>query len=429
MGRETRGSRRGPLRPKPVEKIELNEQHAGRRLALSIALLVFGVGLAVFALVRFLSPDRGWNTIEPNGSAGVTCGEEFVFLYPIGESGHGVWQERREITEAYTALCLTAYRSFHNEEEFAGMANLCTLNRHPNETFTVEKALYDALETMERSGSRALYLGPVYNRYDDLFFCTDDAQLVDFDPRLSEEVRLEYEALAALARDEEAVKVELLGENQVRLHVSQAYLAFAQEEGVDDFIDFSWMKNAFIIDYLAQGLMEQGYCRGAISSYDGFVRNLDSTGTGYALQLYDRQGKTVYPAAVMEYRGPMSIVTLRDYPMNDLDRRRFYELAHGEIRSMYLDIADGMCRSALPNLVCYSGEAGCGEILAKMLPVYIADQFDREALGALEKEGIQSITFREGEIFCSDQAVALGQLYDKDGVTYRLPEEPGGKDK
>lgn len=406
-----------------MEKIELNEEHAGRRLALSIALLVFGVGLAVFALVRFLSPDRGWNTIEPNTSAGVTCGEEFVFLYPLGKSGQNVWQERRELTEAYTALCRTAYCSFHNEEEFEGMANLCTLNRHPNEIFTVEKALYDALETMERSGSRALYLGPVYNRYDDLFSCIDDAQLVDFDPRMSKEVRLEYEALAALARDEAAVQVELLGENRVRLRVSEAYLAFAKEEGIDDFIDFSWMKNAFIADYLAQGLMEQGYCRGAVSSYDGFVRNLDTTGTGYALQLYDRQGKTVYPAAVMEYRGPMGIVTLRDYPMNDLDKRRFYELAHGEIRTMYLDAADGMCRSALPNLVCFSKEAGCGEMLAKMLPVYIADRFDPEALSALEKEGIQSITFREGEISCSDPSVVLRQLYDKDGVVYTLPEE------
>lgn len=422
MARESRGRRREPIRPKPVEKIELNEEHTGRRLAIAVVLLVFGVGLAVFSLVRFLSPDRGWTTVEPNTTAGVTCGEEFVFLYPMGESGQNAWKERRELTAAYTALCQNAYRCFHNEEEFDGPANICTLNRHPNETLTVDKALYDALTVMEQSGSRALYMGPIYNRYDDLFSCTDDSQLVDFDPRLSEEVRLEYQTIAAYARDEQAVKVELLGDNQVCLRVSQEYLAFAAEEGIDDFIDFSWMKNAFIADYLAEGLRSKGYCRGAVSSYDGFTRNLDESDSGFALQLYDRQGKTVYPAAVMEYQGPMSIITLRDYPMNDLDKRRFYELSHGEIRNMYLDISDGYCRSALPNLVCYSKEKGCGELLAAMLPVYIADRFDPEALRALEQQGVKSITFQNGAIFRSDPSLVLSQFYDKDGVTYTLAE-------
>ena len=34
----------------------------------------------------------------------------------------------------------------------------------------------------ERSGNRALYLGPVYDRYSGLFSCEDDSLLADFDP-------------------------------------------------------------------------------------------------------------------------------------------------------------------------------------------------------------------------------------------------------
>ena len=64
----------------------------------------------------------------------------------------------------------------------------------------------------------------------------------------------------------QCARVELLGEGRIRLFVSREYLEFARREGVECFIDFEWMRNAFIIDYLARELAAQGYTSGVLLS-------------------------------------------------------------------------------------------------------------------------------------------------------------------
>lgn len=402
-------------RPRPVERVELNEEHMGRRLALALALLVFGAGLLVYAFMQLLAPQTGWMTIEANSSAGASCAGEFALLYcPAGTA------ERKAVTTRYTSLCRSAYEQFHSREGFEGVNNVYAVNRHPNEPLELDPGLYAALSAVAESGSRLLYLGPVYARYEDLFFCGDDSQLADFDPRLSEDVAREYAEILAYANDPGAVRLELLGENRVRLAVSEDYLAYAAREGIEDFIDFSWTRNAFIADYVADGLAALGYTRGALTSYDGFVRNLDGGGTEYSLQLYDLWDGVVYPAAVLRYEGPRSIVTLRDYPINDLDLGRFYETRSGEIRTPYLDPADALCKSAVHNLVCYAGDRGCGEILLAMAPAYIAGGFREEWPDRLAGEGISSILCREGAVRCTDPEAVLDQFYDRNGARYAL---------
>lgn len=414
MGRTARDKRDRP-HPPPVKHIELNDEHAGRRLIIAAALLVFGAAMLAYAFMQLMSPEDGWMEIEASSSAGTSCAGEFTFLYyPDGTA------ERKAVSTLYTQLCRSAYELFHCEEEFEGVSNICTINRHPNEIVEVDPGLYEAFETVERSGSRLLYLGPVYGRYDDLFFCVDDSQAVDFDPRLSADVAREYREVAAFAGDPEAVRVELLGGNRVRLAVSEEYLAYAEQEEIEDFIRFSWTANAFITDYIAQGLMAQGFTRGVLTSYDGFIRNLDGSGTEYSIQLYDRQGQTIYPAATMSCQGPVSMVSLRDYPLNELDQQRFYELGSGEIRTLYLDPVDGLCRSAIPNLVCYARDKGCGELLLELAPVYIAETFEVEALERLTAKGIQSIYCKSGVIYPTEPGITLTRLYEKDGVRYTV---------
>lgn len=415
MGRNARG-RRGL--PRPVEHIELNEEHTTRRLVLAVVFLLLGVGLLVYAFVQFMSPQTDWITVEANSSGGTSIASEFAFVYRLGDGELSPTAERRAVTAAYTQLCRRAYEDFHNMEAFEGVNNIYAINRRPNEVLEVGEGLYRAFETVERSGSRLLYLGPVYDRYSSIFYCEEDFQLADFDPRLNPEVAREYAEIAVYAADPQSVRVELLGENQIRLYVSEDYLAYTQREGIEQFIDFSWTRNAFIADYLAEELTAQGYTSGALSSYDGFVRNLDGSGEDYSVQIYDRQGSAVYSAAVMQYRGPMSMVSLRDYPINDLDLYRFYEMSSGEIRTPYLDIADGVCRSAVHNLMCYARDKSCGEILLEMAPVYIAGTLESGALDRLSAEGIESVHCEGSVIYPTEAGITLSNFFEKDGVRY-----------
>ena len=418
MGRTARDNRDRP-HPRPVERIELNQENVGRRLAMTIVLLVFGAAMLTYAFVQLLSPDNEeWITIEANSGAGATCATEFELLYYPGRGGTSSAAERKEVTSLYTRLCREAFKLFQEREAFEGVNNIYAINRRPNQELEIDERLYEAFSAVERSGSRAIYLGPVYIRYDDLFLCQGDYQLVDFDPRLSEEVAREYREVLAFANDPEAIRIELLGENRIRLYVSQDYLDYAQREEIEDFIDFSWMRNAFIADFLAEGLIGGGYTSGVLSSYDGFIRNLDADGTGYSLQIYDCSEGMVYPVTAAAYQGPMSIVSLRDYPADERDVYRFYQLENGEIRTLYLDPADALCKSAIHHLTGYARDKSCGEILLALMPVYIADAFQPEKLERLAEEGVQSIFCQEWVMYYTDPAIAIGQLYDGNGVRY-----------
>lgn len=393
-----------------MERIELNEEHTGRKLAAAIALLLFGAAMLAYAFGQLVSPEEEWITVETEAGAGMSSAAEFSFLYRPGSGELSYAEDRRAVTTLYTRLCRETYQLFHRVEPFEGVTNIYTINHRPNETLEVAPALYEAFAAVERSGSRALYLGPVYERYGGLFSCEDDSLLADFDPRLSPEVAEEYGEYAAFANDPQAVRIELLEGSRVRLAVSPEYLEYARQEGVECFIDFAWMRNAFIADYIARELTAQGFTRGVLSSYDGFTRCLDGSGTDYALPISERKGGTVCTAAVLRYQGPKSIVDLRDYPVNALDQTRFYRLDTGEIRTPYVDIADGLCRNAASSLTGYAGDRGCGEILLEMAPVYIADTLREDALEALAEKGIDFVYCEDGIIHASGGETEFSQI-------------------
>lgn len=409
MGREARDNR---PHLKPVEKIELSAENLTLRLIAAVVFLVMGGATLAYAFSRLLTPEVGWQAIEASASEGANCGGEFVFLYELGAGGASVSAESRAVSRLYTDACRELYQVFHTLESFEEVTNLRDVNLHPNETLTVDGTLYRAFEAVQRRGDRAIYLGPVLERYGGLFHCTDDSQITDFDPYLSEAVREEYAAAAAFANDPRAVDLRLLGDDQVYLFVSEEYLAYAREWEIERYLDFGWLKNAFIADQLARVMMENGYTHGSISSYDGFVRNLDGRELDYALDLYDCPDGAVYPAGVMSYRGPMSMAYLRDYPLSGEDGQRMYRLETGEIRTSYLSPGDGRCKSAVHDLIGYSETAGCAEIALLIAPIYVADTLDVTALEALADSGVQSIRVEDRVICGTDPGLTFTDLYE-----------------
>lgn len=388
-----------------------------RRLILAAAFLLLGAVLLAYSVMKLFSPETGWQTIQAD--AGLGSGDSFTFLYQVRSTA-----EAKGVTALYTQACQESFQLFHSGQEYDGVTNLATINRHPNEELEVDEGLYRAFSVMAAGGRRELYLGPVYERYDDIFYCQDDAQLADFDPRLSEAVREEYAAVLAYANDPRAIDLELLDGNRVRLKVSDAYLAWAEQEEIVRFIDFSWMSNAFIADYIADRLTAGGYTAGVLSSYDGFSRNLDGREVDYAYPLYARRGDAVYPPAELHYSGPMSLVRMRDYPLSQQDLRQYYKLRTGEFRTMYLDTADALCKSSVDTLLCYSREKGCAQLLLEMIPVYIAGTFREEAIPALAKAGVQSVYCREDVILYTDPEAVLEDLYAGEDIRYTVEQVP-----
>ena len=56
------------------------------------------------------------------------------------------------------------------------------------------------------------------------------------------------------------------------------YADFASQNDIGEYPDFFWLKNAFIVDYIAEHLAENSYIHGTITTYDGYTRHLGGAG-------------------------------------------------------------------------------------------------------------------------------------------------------
>lgn len=403
---------------KPVQTIELPSKNPKWKVILFILLLALGFTAFGYGLFSLLSTEEGWKEIEANSTSEINCSSDFVFMYNLGAGDVSATVENKAITSLYTDATVEAYQLFTNDQGYDGVNNIYYINQHPNEEIVVDEVLYEALTLVQNYQNRTIYLAPIYVTYDDMFYCSDDSEILDFDPYQNEEVAADYREIAALAADSEAIDLQLLGENKVKLHVSEEYLNYASKNYITTFIDFFWMKNAFIVDYLADVMIKNGYTLGSISSYDGFCRNLDDSDTSYSFNIYDKVDQTVYSAAIMQYSGAKSIVYLRNYMMNSLDFQHYYQLENGEVRTSYLDIQDGLCKSAVNNLVCYSEKTGCAETLLNMIPIYISEDFQEDTITKLAASEIYSIYCKDNVIYYNDSLVSFTELFEQEDVRY-----------
>ena len=407
--------RKNPDRPQTIELSEANQKS---RLILICVLVVIAAVAFTAGVMSFVKGDPGWRTIEVT-TGEVNCSEEFVFKYYFPSTRGAASAANKQIVSLYTEATQKAYWLFNADEVHSEIKNIAYLNRHPNETVTVDPVLYDALEMLEGSGGRYLYLAEIYSQYDNVFLSETDGEAATQDPARSEEIKDYVNQILAFSNDPSHVSLELLENYQVRLTVSDAYQTFAQENEFTNFIDFHWTKNAFIIDYFAQLMIDAGYTDGYIGSYDGFTRNLMTNKEPFSFNVFDRIENGIELVARMEYDEPMSIVFLRNYPMANLDRWHYYIYADGTGATAYIDTADGLSKTAATNLVSYAGgNTGCAEILMQMIPTYVSDTLDEMALQSMTEHQIFSIWCQDATVFYNDPDLQLLDLMNQDGLKY-----------
>ena len=402
---------------KPVKTIEVSDGNRKWKLVAIVLLLALGVTLIATAVAGFLSVEPGWETIQA-GNVQESCAGEFVFLYLLGDGEEAPNLEQREITTLYTQATKDAYQIFHEEEVFEGVQNVAYLNAHPNEEVEIPKVLYDAFVLLEQHQNRGIYLAPLYQEYIGLFLSDEDWNAELYDPAKSPEQRQYFDEVLSFIGDENAIQLELLGNNRVKLRVSDAYAAYAATNEITKFINFYWMKNAFIADYLAEQMILAGYTKGTITSFDGFGRNLDITEETYQLNLFDRVGKDVFQCGILGYSGVKSLVSLRNYPMSELAVQLYYQWEDDSITSCHIDPADGKNKSALNDLTGYSRTLSCAEVLLRLYPVYVTEDLDVDALSNLPWQGIQTVYCKDSVIYTSDEKAVVTGLYEKDSVKY-----------
>ena len=400
-------------RPKAPRDVEVESKN----IRLRVILLICAVAVAIVALAigfsEAFSTDPGWQSVE-SGSQTYHCGGEFIFQYNFGASGMDPTDEEKAVQKIYTQATEDAYRIFYREGELSGIL--------PGEQVKVDKALYAALEQIQSYGNRSIYLAPVYVEYDRIFLSANTQEASFYDPAQDPELAEYVTQIARFANDPQMIDLKLLGDSTVELVLSEAYAAFARENEIEEFLDLGWMRNAFIADFIAQRLLDGGHTHGYLASYDGYTRNLDSSNLVYSLNLFDRLENDIYVPAIMDYQGPMSIVLWRNYPLSEKDSWHYYDFGNGRIASVYLDPADAKEKSATDNLVSYSKEKGCAEIMLETAPLFLTEAWDTAAVDSLTAKGIRSVWFEGTTLQKNDPDLTVRANPENTEVTYDLGE-------
>lgn len=392
--------------PRPITRLEISEKNKTLRIVAAVLLLVIGAIGITTGIMSLLNKETGWQRVQVAPQER-NCSESFLLQYNFAGSGAEATAVNNQLQTVYGEACVKAYQLFTPDEAIDGVQNMYYVNHHPNEVVSVDPVLYAAFEKV--ADQPWIYLGPAYAHYYGMIFNADETIVSELDPYSNPEALTYVDKIAEFAADRNAVNLELLGNNQVKLHVSREYLTFAQSEEIVSFIDFAYMTNAFVIDYLAQELINEGLTDGYLVSADGFTRNLDSA-HDFSFNIFDRIGNTVYPAGVMGYRGPISIVYLKDYTTGNSDVN-YREMGNRFVHLM-VDPADGVYKTAEENLVSYSYDAGCADVLLKMLPSFVGEEF-------AVPEGVFSV-WCEGEMICyNDASVSIGQLLKSEQFSYQ----------
>ena len=382
------------------------------RIILLIVFMVIAIVAFTIGLKAMLETEEGWAIVESSSNE-VNCSADFVFSYCYGAGDMSASQEKKQLSNLYSQAVTDAYRIFNTEVE--------QINASANRELTVDPALYQALSLLQQYGNRSVYLGPVYREYFRVFNSPTEVEAADLDPRQDAEQAAYIRQLAAFANDPDMVELQLLGDNRVILTVAEPYLSFAAEYEITDYLDFNWMRNAFIADYLAETVSAAGFTCGYLSSFDGFTRNLDNRGESFSLNLFDRLDNSIYLAGAMHYNQPISIVFLRNYPMSQKDIYGYYAFSDGRVVTTMADPADGLYKSATDNLVSYAYGMSCAEVLLRQCPVYIADTLDEAALQQLQQQGVYSIWFENEKLYCNDPQLQITLNRESEVVYTRTP--------
>lgn len=314
MGRSARRARE-PALPK-VERVELNEKHMGARFVAFVLCLTLGLGALGFGIWSLLSTDPGWAEIEATAQEG-SCAGDLSFSYLFDKDGTA---QRKAITTLYTQECARLGRLLDPEKSY-DTGDLGYINAHPGEEIKADPLLYETLEGLEQAGDRSVYLGPANAYCLNLYYAGGETGPGVGDPLEAPEAKETMERLLEFAQD--SVRIEFLGDGVLRLDVDPEYAEYAGEMGLGCFLDLGWLRNAVILDSLAETFGERGYTQGVIASRDGYTRSLGGDTGPVERSLYRWNGERAVETVRQELDMPVNAAASEAFPLPGDDGRAY----------------------------------------------------------------------------------------------------------
>ncbi len=394
--------------PKPVQKIEVSDKNVKLRIILLIMTLIIGATAIGFGVRSCVSKDKGWTVITPTFK-GLSVADEFTFTYYLGKDGSSPSAENRAISALYGDLCQKAYKLF---EPTAEGGEIEKINSSAGEYVEIDGALYSALKLADENGGRILFTAPYFEILQSLFYCSDDYEASLSDPYKNEDAKELFSKIAGYVNSS-AASLSFGEGNKVKLSVSEEYKEFAKEVGIRSLIGFTWLKNAFVTDYISGELAKNGFTNGVLSSKDGFFGTFDTGDTEYSQNVFGKtDGKTSLFCRVA-FKGPRNGVYVKNLPIQK-NSDYYYVYENGEIVTPYIDNS-GKGKTAADGLYLYGKEKSVGELALIANALYVADEIDAARLKNYAADGIYGLYVKDGGIYYTEEGAVLRDVYSDGG--------------
>ena len=380
---------------KSEQKVQLSKAHIQKRFVAFVICLLVAL-LAFFVAIKNLTYfEVGYKTIESEE----IYDDELIFNYYCQDRA-----TYKQVSVIYRDLTKQIYQLLDESNEYEGINNVYSINHNINQIITVDSILYDQLKTFLDSGNREILLGPVYSLYKAVFSCDQDYQTEDFSPDKNEQIKEIIQQLIKFINDENSVSIELLADNQVRLNVSEQYRLYMEENGLDCYVDFYWMKNSFIVDFVCDNLTERGLTQGYLCSYDGFSRFMDCDDVIY--HYYDILNDSISHICDIEIEKNHCMVTYKSFIMNQFDSFYRYVYQDNLVENCYININDGNDYSAVSSLNIYSDTDSVVKLMLDSYKYYISDSVN------INDEGFAFFYLKDNIFNISDDLIKVFNLHE-----------------
>ena len=393
---------------KPVEKIELSEKNLRLRAVFAIIFFVIGITAIGFGVKSCLEGNSGWQIIEIPQSKD-SLASELTVMYNPGHGDKSIASERKAVNLLCTSAMKDACLMF---DPFCEGGYITAINTSQGQPVKVPGRLYAAFEEMEKSGSRLLYYGPYYEILYQTLGAGDDYSASVTDPGMSAETRELFDKISVYVNNDNAVKLQLLENDTVKLGLSAAYAQFARENGIDVFIDFGWLKNAFAVDLVADALTDGGYTNGFVSSCDGFSRYLNGKEYTYDVTLYKNVDGGPAEAARFGIGQIASGVLFHNMKLNSIEG--VYRYGDGKTVTLYTD-KDGSQAAAADSMYVYSSSLSCSQTALYGADAYLRKQPDTATVRSIGEKGVKTAYLSGNTVFClptPDGGIQLADGYE-----------------
>ncbi len=352
-------------------KLKVSDKHILLRVILTAVFFVIAVVSFTIGVLNIGKKTAGYQLIEAKSDAeALTYNNAVHYKYWLEGSSNQIKKGTRALEFDYTQILSDAYKQLDHQNTYTGQVSIGTINQNLGKEVSVSPDLYAILQdayarTLEKRGFN-MFAGALYDQWNSILILADPEE---FDPSTNEYQKQRIKEIAAMVNDLDNFSLEFLPNNTIRFTVSEKYSSFCRESEISSYaLDLNILKDAYMLQWMGEELVDMGYNLGYLFTDEGLVLNTSSRGRlGYDMYTLEKDSKGNYIEKVyasLDIEGSFGATTLTAFGMGSdygysiqtdggkLYRNEYFNVETGDFSNTTLSLTVIDQNSSLVDMVC-----------------------------------------------------------------------------